>query len=60
MNLTYYLPAIVILIFIAAIVVAGISIAKERQREKRGMSVCYVEVYLCPLLEGRELYALDL
>lgn len=40
MDLTYYLPAIVILIFIAAIVVAGISIAKERQREKRGVSAC--------------------
>lgn len=40
MDLIDYLPAIVILIFIVAIVVAGISIAKERQREKRGVSAC--------------------
>lgn len=40
MDLIDYLPAIVIPIVILALVVAGISIAKERQREKRGVSVC--------------------
>ena len=40
MHLPYYLPVIVLAVVIGAVVVFGILIAKERQREKRGESAC--------------------
>lgn len=64
MDLIDYLPAIVIPIVILAVVVAGISIAKERQREKRGVSACiyckadaprisqYTYLFLIPVFFG--------
>ena len=64
MDLIDYLPAIVIPIVILAVVVAGISIAKERRREKRGESACiyckadaprisqYTYLFLIPVFFG--------